>query len=629
MKCQNRFYLVGLLIALALTFALIGPDAQAAFNYVMGTDFFPEPNIPMPAKGETVIDPNFGLGIIRITDKELDGHSRFDRMVLTPEYSRSAIENADRSKILLMHEEYYIYIYDAHTFQLLKRLSQYDGGTIPAHTESGNEPRWDATDPNAFYYVRGMRFLKYDLSTDTSTLIHDFEIEYPDGWWLGNDVEGEPSMDARYWGFFVRGSPPEYPDWDRFVAFTYDLQTDTILGELKEDNPYGVDPGGNTISISPYGDRVIIEHFWPTPTTSYNLDFTDPVQLGHDGHSDLGIDAEGNQVHVIKDDANDVIAMLDLRTGKRTNLVRLPVTGSWDTEPGMHISGNNYNKPGWAVVSTSGGGSGTWAYHQIYMVELKENPRIWRIAHTHATSYDYWGSPKATINRDGTRIYFGSNWNAGEAADLNTYMIELPQTWWEDLGGTSPTTFIDVPLSHWAHDYIETLYQQGFITGCSTDPLMYCPDDTMTRAESAVFVERGIHGGDYLPIQPKEQIFVDVPLWEWFAKWSTGLWNDGYTAGCGTNPLVYCPLQGHTRTEGCVFFLRMLKGTDYVPPDPQGIFSDVSQDGWGTKWIEAAYNAGIIPACESTPELRFCPNVPLDRAMAAYMMVQAKEIDSQ
>jgi hypothetical protein len=203
----------------------------------------------------------------------------------------------------------------------------------------------------------------------------------------------------------------------------------------------------------------------------------------------------------------------------------------------------------------------------------------------------------------------------GSAPDIGSY----------EVGSAGPTpTFADVPFDHWAHDYIEVLYQQGFIAGCSTDPLMYCPGDIMSRAESAVFVERGVHGAEFMPVQPTEQIFADVPLWEWFAKWSTALWEDDYTAGCGTDPLMYCPLQGHTRTEGCVFFLRMLYGTDYVPPDPEGIFSDVSLDGWGAKWIEAAYNAGLIPACEMTPELRFCPDDPLDRAMGAYMMVQAK-----
>jgi hypothetical protein len=185
-------------------------------------------------------------------------------------------------------------------------------------------------------------------------------------------------------------------------------------------------------------------------------------------------------------------------------------------------------------------------------------------------------------------------------------------------------TFQDVPESHWAYPYIEVLYQAGYVAGCSTDPLLYCPEQALTRAESAVFVERGIHGQGYLPGTPSLQIFDDVPLGEWFAKWATGLWDDGYTAGCGTDPLVYCPMQEHTRQEGTVFFLRMLHGSDFVPPDPIGIFSDVNLDGWGAKWIEAAYQGGLIPACETSPEMKFCPLDPLDRAMGAYMMVQAK-----
>jgi hypothetical protein len=63
-----------------------------------------------------------------------------------------------------------------------------------------------------------------------------------------------------------------------------------------------------------------------------------------------------------------------------------------------------------------------------------------------------------------------------------------------------------------------------------------------------------------------------------------------------------------------------------VPPDPAGIFADVDVGIWGAKWAEAAYNAGLIPACETSPELRFCPDDPLDRAMGAYMMVQAKDL---
>jgi hypothetical protein len=196
------------------------------------------------------------------------------------------------------------------------------------------------------------------------------------------------------------------------------------------------------------------------------------------------------------------------------------------------------------------------------------------------------------------------------------------------LGQGQPTTFVDVPISHWAHDYIEVLYQDGYIAGCSSNPLMYCPEQAMTRAESAVFVERGVHGAGFVPSDPGSQVFDDVPLFEWFAKWATGLWDDGYTSGCGTNPLIYCPLLGHTRTEGTVFYLRMLHGSAFVPPTAQGIFADVDPGFWGAKWIEAAFNAGLIPACETSPQLKFCPDDPLTRAMAAYMMVQAKGLNN-
>jgi hypothetical protein len=156
---------------------------------------------------------------------------------------------------------------------------------------------------------------------------------------------------------------------------------------------------------------------------------------------------------------------------------------------------------------------------------------------------------------------------------------------------------------------------------------MYCPENAMTRAESAVFVGRGVHGADYMPQQPTTQIFADVALWEWFAKWVTALWEDGYTAGCGTDPLIYCPLLGHTRAEGAVFYLRMLNGPEYEPPPPMGIFADVPIDAWYAKWVEPAYELGLIEPCQEEPELRYCPLDPLTRAVAAYMMVKAKGLE--
>jgi hypothetical protein len=149
----------------------------------------------------------------------------------------------------------------------------------------------------------------------------------------------------------------------------------------------------------------------------------------------------------------------------------------------------------------------------------------------------------------------------------------------------------------------------------------------MNRAESSVFVERGIHAATYDPPGPVTQVFADIPLDSWAAKWVNGLWVDQYTAGCGTDPLIYCPWQGHSRAEGCVFYLRMLNGASYEPAQPtQQTIVDVPLDTWYAKWVQAAYDAGLIEPCETSPELRFCPSDPLSRAIAAHMMVQAKRL---
>ncbi len=187
------------------------------------------------------------------------------------------------------------------------------------------------------------------------------------------------------------------------------------------------------------------------------------------------------------------------------------------------------------------------------------------------------------------------------------------------------TTFGDVPSTHWAYPYIETLYRAGYIAGCSTSPRLYCPSRVLTRAESAVFILRGAHGAVSNPPDPTPTVpsFADVASSFWGFGWIENLLTEGFTAGCGTNPLVYCPDRNHTRAEGSVFFLRIKNGVAYSPPTASGIFGDVAPTAWYAGWVEAAYNAGLLPACGTSP-LRFCPESNLDRSWAAYMMVQAK-----
>jgi hypothetical protein len=187
--------------------------------------------------------------------------------------------------------------------------------------------------------------------------------------------------------------------------------------------------------------------------------------------------------------------------------------------------------------------------------------------------------------------------------------------------------FEDVPPSHWAFDYIEALYRAGYVVGCSASPMLYCPDQILNRAESAVFVLRGAYGAIRDPPYPAPETatFADVMSSFWGYGWIESLWRDGYTAGCGTSPLIYCPSQTHSRAEGSVFFLRIRNGAAFSPPTATGMFADVSSSAWYASWVEEAYREGLLPACSTAP-LSFCPEDPLDRSWAAYMMVQAKEI---
>ncbi|MBL0344333.1 S-layer homology domain-containing protein [Candidatus Villigracilis affinis] len=75
--------------------------------------------------------------------------------------------------------------------------------------------------------------------------------------------------------------------------------------------------------------------------------------------------------------------------------------------------------------------------------------------------------------------------------------------------------FADVPSDHWARSWIETLYAAGITSGCGTNPLTFCPNAPVTRAEMAVFLERGMNGAAYNPPAATGTVFTDIPADFW------------------------------------------------------------------------------------------------------------------
>ncbi len=179
--------------------------------------------------------------------------------------------------------------------------------------------------------------------------------------------------------------------------------------------------------------------------------------------------------------------------------------------------------------------------------------------------------------------------------------------------------FNDVPPSHWARDYIEALFAAGITKGCAEG--LFCPEDLVTRAQMAAFLERGIRGPTYEP-PPASGLFGDVPPSHWASGWIEQLYADGITKGCSTTPLLYCPESPVTRAEMAVFLMRTIKGADYTPPAPTGLFADVPAGYWAAGWIEALYHEGITTGCGTSP-LRYCPEDSVTRAQMAAFLVRA------
>ena len=175
--------------------------------------------------------------------------------------------------------------------------------------------------------------------------------------------------------------------------------------------------------------------------------------------------------------------------------------------------------------------------------------------------------------------------------------------------------FDDVMPWHWAYSFIETLADSGITSGCGDT--IFCPADPVTRAQMAVFLERGINGANYDPPTASGNVFLDVAAGDFAAAWIEQLFADGITAGCGNNN--YCPNAEVTRDQMAVFLLRAKHGSGYSPPAPTGVFADVDLSHWACAWIEQLAAEGITAGCGDG---NYCPGDTVNRDQMAVFLVR-------
>jgi len=325
-------------------------------------------------------------------------------------------------------------------------------------------------------------------------------------------------------------------------------------------------------------------------------------------------------------------------------------------EQGRNVGWQESSSNGFSIVwnPSQHGGLPADAHGGSWMAYLgdfdNEVSRVWQtvtIAPNTHVDFWYWihPDPNTACGADFGYVYFNStiiqSWNLCSSdtggwvmgtLDLSAYAGQTADFEFRTASDSSGysglliddvvfyDTFTDVSFSDPFLPYIKSLANAGITSGCSTTPVMYCPSAVVTRAQMAIFLERGIRGSGYNPPAVGGSTgFGDVATTYWAAAWIKQLAADGITTGCGGGN--YCPDGLVTRAQMAVFLLRSEHGLAYSPPDVGGTtgFGDVPTTYWAAAWIKQLAAEGITGGCATG---MYCPESPVTRGQMAVFLVR-------
>jgi len=177
--------------------------------------------------------------------------------------------------------------------------------------------------------------------------------------------------------------------------------------------------------------------------------------------------------------------------------------------------------------------------------------------------------------------------------------------------GDNCDPWADVPIDYWARTSIDTLFGEGITVGCTTEPLRFCPEGALTRAEMATFLVRAVRG----TVGSPGGYFADAPAGSWYVPFVEALYDLGITEGCGTEPLTFCPDEQVSRAHITTFLVRAMGES---PLDTyHGYFTDVPQGAWYTPFVERLFELGIVGGSDDGA---FGPNEIITRAEMAVLV---------
>jgi len=193
-------------------------------------------------------------------------------------------------------------------------------------------------------------------------------------------------------------------------------------------------------------------------------------------------------------------------------------------------------------------------------------------------------------------------------------------------GSVGAHTFTDVTNEHWAWSYVEAVAANDVVHGFPDGS--YQPEMVVTRDQMAVYLARGIAGGDdAVPTGPATPTFSDVPTDHWAYDYIEFCADPAQDVAHGFEDGTYRPTLPVDRGAMAVFVGRAHAGGEsffdaYTPPGSPS-FPDVRADNawsWCYPHVEYLKSEGVVGGY---PDGLYHPETECTRAQMAVYVARA------
>jgi len=403
-----------------------GPStAHHGHGRVTSRDVLPPGAVEQPAAGAAFTEPIFGTRIFRLTDASKGAAG------VVPEYAKRQAWNADESLLLLHATDGRALLYDGAAYRFLRELEGVGGEDV----------FWHPTDPKTLYFNPDNALYACRVDGGERRRV----CELPEFAFANTRGEGNLSLDGRYYAVVGQAYDAARGEVKFREIVVLDLEKGRRLASL----PLGAIADFDWVSVSPLGNHVVVDYADTEAGRFHGVEVYDREMrllwqkpLGA-GHSDLGLDARGDEVLVMAvydpESNRNAIRAYRLKDGVETTLLW------YDQSFDCHLSCRATEKRGWCLVSTFDAEGrlsdepGTWLpfEDEVFFLSLDGSGAVERLAHHRSRRFSpltpdsdtsvYWAEPHATASRRGDRVIFGSNW--GESVDLeksvDAWLIDL------------------------------------------------------------------------------------------------------------------------------------------------------------------------------------------------------------